>query len=111
MMNETVELPLTPPYPLSFIATGVRHENGVETKVYLSWTDEGGGWYQWDTNKSRAKKFKSVTSAISAASCCPGPWYYIPMKSTMTVEEVESDKAEEYRRVIKDALEVINKND
>ena len=44
--------------------------------VWLSWTPEGGGWFQWSKDEAWAREFEGEAAGMKAASGCPGPWYY-----------------------------------
>lgn len=75
-------------YPDRYIITGkvAKGENKGET-VYLYFSEEGGGWWQWSNNEAWALRFESkddrrIEDALLCAgdknwtkhSC--GPWYY-----------------------------------
>lgn len=89
-------VPLEPPYRPKYIATGTLVEGKKRTKVYLTWTEEGGGWYQWCTSKSWANLFSSEESAMRNAKACPGPSFLMPSPGTITIEKVHGPKALAY---------------
>jgi hypothetical protein len=93
-------VPVEAPFPCEFIVTGIRTENDKESTVYLYFSDEGGGWYQWGASKSEAKRFRTEKAALTAAKGCPGPWYNIPKESTVKAEPVENKKAAQYRAML-----------
>lgn len=55
--------------------------------VWLSWTDEAGGWYQWTHHEPWAKIFTDKLAAERAVDACPGPWFSIPEKRTIRLVE------------------------
>jgi hypothetical protein len=73
-----------------YIAKGIATHEGKTFEVYLDWSDEGGGWYQWRSSRSWAKLFDTEKEAIRAAKECTGPWFNKPERSTIAVEAVES---------------------
>lgn len=64
-------------------ATALRVKAG--TCVYLRWTYEGGGWFQWETQQQLAYPFADQQEAAKAASGCPGPWYLEPEAASIEV--------------------------
>lgn len=95
-----VPVPVEPPFQKNYVVKGVRTENEKATTVYLYFSEEGGGWYQWGTRKDNARQFKTEKAALNAAKSCPGPWYHIPAKSSIECELVESPKAKNYRAML-----------
>lgn len=75
-------------YPDRYIITGrVAKGSEVGKEVYLYWTEEGGGWWQWTSDKGCAHRFErpsgdrfkdamncATDNNWTKASC--GPWYY-----------------------------------
>lgn len=57
--------------------------------VWLGWTHEGGGWYQWQADMNSAKLFDDPENAGKAARTCPGPWFYQPSPESIEVVEIE----------------------
>lgn len=102
-------LPLEPPFPKRYIATGTRVKDGVSTPVYLTWSSEGGGWYQWSTVKHWAKTFVSEKAALSAADGCPGPTVCLPQDGTVTTEQVHGSRARKYLQVLEQAQAALTK--
>lgn len=96
-----VLIPSTPPFKPKYAASGVRTVNGERTTVWLRYSEEGGGWYQWDTSKSGAHLFDSEEEAWDAALGCPGPHYNMPAKSSIAAHLVDCPKAKAYRAFVK----------
>lgn len=89
-----------PPFPKQYIASGVRTENGDRKTVYLRFSEEAGGWHQWDGGKANAKRFDTEEAALAAARSAPGSWYCMPEAKTITAEPVEHAKAKQYRAML-----------
>jgi hypothetical protein len=53
--------------------------------VWLGWTDEAGGWFNWYDGMGRAKLFNTPEEARKAAHNCNGPWYSVPSKASIEV--------------------------
>jgi uncharacterized protein YfaQ (DUF2300 family) len=70
--------------PNAYIARGKVAVNaqGLSVKagdvVWLSYENEGGGWWQWTGNMEWAHPFKSEAAARKAVKECPGPWFNVP---------------------------------
>lgn len=62
------------------------------TDIYLYWSEEGGGWWQWSTSQNWAYRFQSLDDPKlkGALKACPnmGPWYNYPDPSTIQVINV-----------------------
>lgn len=56
--------------------------------VWLGWTSEGGGWYQWRDAIEQAKVFDDPAVGLREGPLA-GPWFYRP-----TPESVEAVKVE-----------------
>ena len=89
-----------PPYPKQFIAVGTRTVNRQATDVFLSWTEEGGGWHQWSTSLRSAKPFSTEEDALRAVRSCPGPWMNEPDPASVKVVAVENKKSASYLTAI-----------
>ena len=79
----------------------VPHGLPAGSEVWLGWTPEAGGWYQWNKARSWAKRFSSASEGLAAARQCPGPWFYKPDPTSITavpVPKLES-AAEEIARL------------
>jgi hypothetical protein len=100
MEDEYVLVKKDPPFPQKYIARGTRTVNNEVTEVYLSYTEEGGGWHQWGYSKRDAKLFSTEKSALMAARYAPGPTFYMPAKDSIRTEVVDSPMAATYRRMI-----------
>lgn len=87
-------------YPDRYVITGIVEKGDDKgRKVFLGWTEEGGGWWQWSLHKSGANRFtdtdnerfkdaiRCATGKTWTKSTC-GPWYYMPDISSVKVEEV-----------------------
>lgn len=63
--------------------------------VWLDYTREGGGWYQWTSQYAIDHlgtvpfMFADRDTALRAAVDCPGPWYHQPAKDSIEVLEVD----------------------
>jgi hypothetical protein len=57
--------------------------------VWLGWSNEGGGWYQWRDGIMQARPFDTPERALRAASSCPGPWFYKPTPESIEAVAVE----------------------
>lgn len=103
-MDEMVSVPVNPPFGQKYIVTGIREVNGEETKVYLTYTDEGGGWHQWTTHKYQAVLFDNEKAGLKAAKYCPGPWFNIPRTDSIKAESTEHPKLKAWRKILNEVL-------
>lgn len=84
-------------YPDRYIITALIKDGDPEgywrsqkgDKIYLYWTDEGGGWWQWSNAIGWAYRFQSMDDPklAEALRSAPkmGPWFYRPDPSTIKV--------------------------
>lgn len=56
--------------------------------VYLYWTSEAGGWFNWSPTLDIAKPFKTIDEARDA-SRSNGPWYYVPSPESIEILPVD----------------------
>lgn len=86
-------------YPDRYIITALCGVDGNEVwrsqkgdRIYLYWTDEGGGWWQWANAESWSYRFQSkddpkLEQALKSAPNV-GPWFYRPDPKTIEVRPV-----------------------
>jgi hypothetical protein len=56
--------------------------------VWPGWTNEAGGWHQWDQGgPARVKRFSSEEEARGVALKCHGPWYSNPDPESIEILE------------------------
>lgn len=87
-------------YPDRYVITGIVKEGDRKgQKVWLYWSPEGGGWWQWSSHASWAMRFESKDGARyeDAIRCARGtkwlengcgPWYYYVDFDTVDTESV-----------------------
>lgn len=57
--------------------------------VWMNWTDESGGWYQWGSEGWR-KAFETKEDALKIARTWDvGPWYDKPDEDTIDAIEID----------------------
>jgi len=93
-------VPLEPPGDRAIVVSGTRTVNGKATTVWLGYTTEGGGWYQWGTNAANAHHFHGEKSARDAARSCPGPSYNMPDPASITLGHQMTDAQTRYRAAL-----------
>ena len=74
--------------------TSYRATHGAGRKVWLYWSREGGGWWQWSNNESWAKKFTGTENIPDIINCAKemGPhWYWVEPK-TVKQQTVNPEK-------------------
>lgn len=80
-------------YPDRYIITAKTVKDSPTVKVekgeriWLYWSPEGGGWWQWSKAKDWAERFpdKNGPRFKDAIACAPdvGPWFYVPDPETI----------------------------
>lgn len=56
--------------------------------VWLGWTPEGGGWYQWRESVEQAKLFDDPAVGLREGLLA-GPWFYKPSPESVEAVKVE----------------------
>lgn len=89
-------------YPDRYVITALvaeSHDRGSSVwnvkkgdRVWLYWTDESGGWWQWSNAEGWAYRFQSKDdkrlSDALRSSVNMGPWFYKPDPKTIEVRPV-----------------------
>lgn len=71
--------------------------------VWLTWDNEGGGWYQWSSQVEWAHPFTSKAKAKQAVRGCPGPWFNEPSPHSIELIDADYTPAKGSKLVIHDA--------
>lgn len=80
-------------HPNRYVITALVKEGEKKgRRVFLYWSPEGGGWWQWNEAEGWAERFEAKAGHRfeDAVLCAPdvGPWYNRPDPETIEVREV-----------------------